>query len=60
MKKNLHYKLTNLIIADVFCQSLSPSLYRGSNVLNFIYLLFKKGGSPFPLRGPCPALARAI
>ena len=36
---------------NIFCQSLDPSLYRGSTVLNFIYLLFKKWGSPFALRG---------
>ena len=42
---------------NIFCQSLGPSLYRGSTVLNFIYLFFKKWGSPFALRGPCPSIA---
>ena len=27
---------------NIFCQSLGPSLYRGSTVLNFIYLFFFK------------------
>ena len=45
MKKKPRYKLTNLAITKIFCQSLGPSLYRGCTVLNFIYLFFKIGES---------------
>ena len=54
-------KLTNLVMTNIFCQSLGLTLYRGSTVLNFIYLFFKKLGGPttpppprpLPQRGPC-------
>ena len=42
MKKNLDFELTNLVITNMFCQSLGPSLYRGSTVFNFVWLVFKK------------------
>ena len=56
---------------NIFCQFLGPFLYRGSTVLNFIYLLIvQKVGGPGPppppkplplaLHGPCPSLAQAI
>ena len=56
-QKKLRYKLTNLVLTKIFCQSLGPSLYRGCTVLNCIYLLFKKWGvpgppSPSPCAGP--------
>ena len=46
---NMKYKLTSLVITKIFCQSPSPSLYRGCTVLNFIYLFSEKWG-----RGCCP------
>ena len=61
-------KLTNLVMTNIFCQSLGLSLHRGSTVINFIYSVFiyftKSRGvlphtpppSPKPLlpqRGPC-------
>ena len=49
----------NLVITKIFCQSLGPSLYRGSTVLNFIYLFFKKWGRP-GLPPPAPLPARAL
>ena len=48
----------NLVITNIFCHSLGASLYKGSTVLNFIYLFFKKSGGGvlapqlLPLRGP--------
>ena len=47
----------NLVITNIFCQPLGASLYKGSTVLNFIYLFFKKSGRGLapqllPLRGP--------
>ena len=56
--KMYNYSGTYLIITNIFCQSLGPSLYRGSTVLNFIYLFFKKWGSPFPRTGPALAWLR--
>ena len=47
-EKEPRYKLTNLVIKNIFCQSLDPLLYRGSTVLNFIYLFFKRWGGPWP------------
>ena len=60
MKKNLDIRLKkNLVITNIFCQSLGPSLYRGSTVLNFIYFSKSGGGGEapqvHPLRGPCNA-----
>ena len=46
----------NLVITNIFCQSLGPSLYRGSTVLNLIYLFFKKWGA-LALQAPPPARA---
>ena len=54
---NFRYKLTNLVITNIFYHSLDPSLYRGSTVLNFIYLFFKKWGALAP---PAPPPARAL
>ena len=54
---NFRYKLTNLVITNTFCHTLDPSLYRGSTVLNFIYLFFKKWGALAP---PAPPPARAL
>ena len=58
-EKEPWYKLTNLVITNIFYQSLCPSLYQGSTVLNFIYLFFKKWGvgepgppQPLPLCRP--------
>ena len=54
-KKEPRYKLTILVITNIFCHSLVPSLYRGSTVLNFIYLFFKNwggGGLPPPFPSP--------
>ena len=50
------YKLTNLVITNIFCHTLHPSLYRGSTVLN-LFIYFSKSGwpwllQPHPLRGP--------
>ena len=48
----------NLVITNIFCQPIGASLYKGSTVLNFIYLFFKKsggGGGP-----PAPPPARAL
>ena len=45
----MKYKLKSLVIIKIFCQSPSPSLYRGCRVLNFIYLFSRKWG-----RGCCP------
>ena len=46
----------NLVITNIFCQPFGASLYKGSTVLNFIYLFFKKWGALapqlLPLRGP--------
>ena len=42
MRKEHRYKLTNLVITNIFCQFLGPSLYRGSTVFNFVWLVFKK------------------
>ena len=53
---NFRYQLTNLVITDIFCHTLNPSLYGGSTVLNFIYLFFKKWGALAP-RAPPPARA---
>ena len=47
----------NPVITNIFCQSLGPSLYRGSTVLNFIYLFFKKWGA---LALTAPPRARAL
>ena len=41
-EKEARYKLTNLVITNIFCQSLGPLLYRGSTVLNLISLFFNK------------------
>ena len=54
---NFPYKLTNLVITNIFCHSLDPSLYRGSTVVNFIYSFFKKGGGLDP---PAPPPAGAL
>ena len=56
MKKEARNKLTKLVITNILCQSLGPSLYRGSTVLNFI---FQKvwGGELAP---PAPPSARAL
>ena len=45
----------NLVITNIFCQPLGASLYKGSTVLNFIYLCFKKsGGGGWPASSsPC-------
>ena len=52
MKKNLDISEINLVTYlayNIFCQSLGPSYYRGSTVLNFE----KVGGpEPLPLHGP--------
>ena len=56
----------NLVITNIFCQSLGPSLYRGSTVRNFIYLFFKKWGwrasppAPPPARALQPFFARPV
>ena len=47
----------NLVITNIFCQPLGASLYKGSTVLNFIYLFFKKWGAPGP---PAPPPARSL
>ena len=49
--------IKNLVIRNIFCQPLGASLYKGSTLLNFIYLFFKKWGGGLapqllPLRGP--------
>ena len=54
---NFRYKLTNLVITNIFCHTLDPSLYRGPTVLHCIYLFFKKWGALAP---PAPPLARAL
>ena len=59
MWKKPRYKLTNLVITTIFCQSPRPSLYRGCTVLNFTYLFLQKWGAgwprqPLPLRNPDP------
>ena len=41
MKKNLDIS-SNLVVTNIFCQFLGPSLYRGSTVFNFVWLVFKK------------------
>ena len=50
--------IKNLVITNIFCQPLGASLYKGSTLLNFIYLFFKKWGGGgglapqlLPLRG---------
>ena len=43
---------------NMFCQSLSPSLYRGSTVLNFIYYFSKSEAAPSPCAGPALAWLR--
>ena len=45
----------NLVITNIFCHSLGASLYKGSTVLNFIYLFFKKSGEGAwpPSSSPC-------
>ena len=40
--------IKNLVITKIFCQPLGASLYKGSTLLNFIYLFFKKWGAPGP------------
>ena len=55
MRKNLDISEINLVTYfayNIFCQSLGPSLYRGSTVLNF-----EKVGGPWPPRAPPPARA---
>ena len=42
---------------NIFCQSLGPSLYRGSTVLNFIYFS-KSVEAPLPCVGPALAWLR--
>ena len=42
----------NLVITNIFCQLLGASLYKGSTVLNVIYLFFKKWGDPGPPASP--------
>ena len=42
---------------NIFCQSLGPSLYRGSTVLNFIYFS-KSVKAPLPSVGPALAWLR--
>ena len=50
--------IKNLVIRNIFCQPLGASLYKGSTLLNFIYLFFKKwgggGGALAPHRLPQP------
>ena len=48
-EKEARNKLTNLVILNIVCQSLGPSLYRGSTVLNFILFFKKWGGGADPL-----------
>ena len=44
----------NLVITNIFCQPIGASLYKGSTVLNFIYLFFKKSGGGRPASSsPC-------
>ena len=47
----------NLVITNIFCQPLGVSLYKGSTVLNVIYLFFKKWGGP---GSPAPPPAGAL
>ena len=49
--------IKNLVITKIFCQPLGASLYKGSTLLNFIYLFFKKWGAPGP---PAPPPARSV
>ena len=43
----------------MFCQSLGPSLYQDSTVLNFILFYFlKSGAAPSPCAGPALAWLR--
>ena len=56
-EKEPRYKLTNLVITNIFCQSLGPSLYRGCTValylILFIYFQKVRGSWPFPSPSPC-------
>ena len=49
--------IKNLVITKIFCQPIGASLYKGSTLLNFIYLFFKKWGAPGP---PAPPPARSL